>query len=143
MLGKSTTKPIPSTVKLVSAMFVLKMIELWAVFSLLGASVPLGAMILIACIKLILLTLNVFFFVILILVILSWVNPGGYNPVIGVLHALAEPLLRPVRRVIPPVGGFDLSSLVVLIALQVVSLLIGDVMRAVGGNVGHFASTLL
>lgn len=55
--------------------------------------------------------------------ILSWVNPRA--PVAPALARLADPLLRPVRRLIPPVGGVDLSPLVVLIGLQAVLVLIG------------------
>jgi len=68
------------------------------------------------------LTLNVFFFSILIQVILSWVNPGTYNPVTALLYGLNEPLLRPARRLIPPVSGFDFSPLVVGVALKLLEM---------------------
>lgn len=68
------------------------------------------------------LTLNIFFFSILIQVILSWVNPGMYNPVTSLLYSLNEPLLRPARRLIPPVSGFDFSPLVAGVALKLVEM---------------------
>ncbi len=68
------------------------------------------------------LTLNIFFFSILIQVILSWVNPGTYNPVTALVYGLNEPLLRPARRLIPPVSGFDFSPLVVGVALKLVEM---------------------
>ncbi len=68
------------------------------------------------------LTLNIFFFSILIQVILSWVNPGNYNPVTSLLYGLNEPLLRPARRLIPPVSGFDFSPLVVGVALKLIEM---------------------
>jgi len=68
------------------------------------------------------LTLNVFFFSILIQVILSWVNPGTYNPVTSLLYSLNEPLLGPARRLIPPVSGFDFSPLVVGVALKLLEM---------------------
>ena len=49
--------------------------------------------------------------------ILSWVQPQ--SPVMGTLDRLVSPLLRPIRRVIPLVGGVDLSVLVLIILLQV------------------------
>ena len=67
-----------------------------------------------------------YFFTILIRVIMSWVNPNPNNPIYIVLAQLTEPLLRPVRRIIPIMGGFDLSPLVVLILLQVISILFGS-----------------
>jgi len=68
------------------------------------------------------LTLNIFFFSILIQVILSWVNPGTYNPVTSLLYGLNEPLLRPARRLIPPVSGFDFSPLVVGVVLKLLEM---------------------
>ena len=58
------------------------------------------------------------FFVVLLRVILSWVSPGGYHPIAAILISLTEPLIRPVRRLIPPIGGLDLAPLFVLIGLQ-------------------------
>ena len=51
-------------------------------------------------------------------VIFSWINP--HAPLAPFIHALNEPLLRPLRRVIPPVGGLDLTVLVALILIQIV-----------------------
>ncbi len=56
-------------------------------------------------------------------VILSWVQPG--SPVYGLLARLTEPLLAPLRRVIPTIGGVDLSALVLLLLLQIGLMLLG------------------
>jgi YggT family protein len=55
--------------------------------------------------------------------ILSWVQPQ--SPVMATLDRLVSPLLRPIRRVIPLVGGVDLSVLVLIILLQVGLMLLG------------------
>jgi YggT family protein len=55
-------------------------------------------------------------------VIFSWINP--HAPLAPFVHALNDPLLRPLRRVIPPVGGLDLSVLVALILLQIAQYLL-------------------
>jgi YggT family protein len=55
--------------------------------------------------------------------ILSWVQPQ--SPVLGTLDRLCAPILRPVRRVVPLIGGVDLSVLVVIILLQVGLMLLG------------------
>ncbi|OOF29922.1 YggT family protein [Salinivibrio proteolyticus] len=65
------------------------------------------------------------FWVLILRAILSWVSQGN-NPVEYVFHQLTEPVCAPVRRVIPPIGGLDLSILVVFIALQFINMLIGD-----------------
>lgn len=64
------------------------------------------------------LTLYVFLFTILARAILSWVAPYPRSPVMHLLISLTEPLLRPARRIIPPIGGLDLSPVVVLILLE-------------------------
>ncbi len=68
--------------------------------------------------------LNIFLFAILIAVILSWVSPGGYNPIIGLIQSIAEPVMRPIRRWIPPLGGLDLSPLFATLGIMVAKMLI-------------------
>ena len=70
-----------------------------------------------SAVSLVLLTFNLFFWLIIIRIVISWVSAGGYNPAVAMVYALTEPLLRPFRRLIPPIGGFDLSPIFALIAL--------------------------
>ena len=62
------------------------------------------------------------FWILVIRALLSWFSQGR-SPVEYVMHQLTEPLLRPVRRILPPMGGLDLSVLVVLIGLQFLNIL--------------------
>lgn len=73
-----------------------------------------------------LLQLAVWIYIVLILiqVILSWVNPHAYSPVTVLMYQLTDPIMRPVRRMIPPAGGFDWSPLVVIIALNLILILV-------------------
>jgi YggT family protein len=57
--------------------------------------------------------------------IFSWVNPNA--PLAPFVHALNAPLLRPLRRVVPPVGGIDFSLLVALILLQIALFIINKI----------------
>ena len=68
------------------------------------------------------------FWVLIIRAILSWVAQG-YNPVAAVFDQLTEPMLRPIRKVIPPLGGLDLSILVLLIGMQFLQILVMDLLR--------------
>ncbi|MGH8459018.1 MAG: YggT family protein, partial [Nevskiales bacterium] len=68
--------------------------------------------------KLVVFTLNLYFFSLLIQAIMSWVNPGMPTSASAVLWSINEPLLKPIRNVLPPIGGLDLSSLVLMIAIQ-------------------------
>ncbi|MAD76210.1 MAG: hypothetical protein CML20_15730 [Rheinheimera sp.] len=73
-------------------------------------------------------TLNLVFWILIIRALLSWFSQGN-NPIEMVMHQLTEPLLRPIRRVIPPMGGLDLSVFVLIIAIQFINLLFADVFR--------------
>lgn len=75
-------------------------------------------------IKLIMLSVNLFAFAIIIRVVLSWVAPGMHNPATAIIATLSEPVLAPVRRVIPPMGGFDLSPILVIIGLFALNIVI-------------------
>lgn len=74
--------------------------------------------------KLLVLLCNLYFFTILIEALFSWISPGKHTPATAVLWTINEPLLRPVRRYIPDIGGLDISPLVVIIVLQVISRLL-------------------
>ncbi|MDP1708497.1 MAG: YggT family protein [Gammaproteobacteria bacterium] len=108
----------------------LKMTELVLLGLLAGHSWNIGSLLLVSVAELLGLLFHVFLFSILIQVILSWIRPGEHNPLTALLHSLNEPLLAPARRMVPPMGGLDLSPIVVLIALQLASMLIVAPLRA-------------
>lgn len=68
--------------------------------------------------------LQFYFWAVLLYVVLSWIAPGNRGPGPALAGRLCEPLLRPVRRVVPPIGGLDLSALFVMIALQALQILL-------------------
>ena len=63
--------------------------------------------------------IDLYSLVVLVAVILSWVPLDRRNPLVTITHALTEPVLAPIRRVLPPMGGLDFSAMVLLIALQI------------------------
>ncbi len=65
------------------------------------------------------LTLNVYFFLIIAQVIISWVAAGQYNPMFVLLNQVVDPVLRPFRKLIPTIAGVDLSPLFAILAIQV------------------------
>jgi len=77
-----------------------------------------------AVVEIVLGVLHTYFFVILLYALLSLIAPGTYSPAQALLTSLAEPVLRPVRRLIPPLGGIDFSPLWVLIIIQALLLLV-------------------
>jgi len=121
-------KVIPSLGKYdtsaVLLMLLLQLISLSLVVMLRGISVSAGALLIAAVGELLMLVINVYMFSIIIQVILSWISPGTYNPVIALLYSITSPLLRPIQRILPSISGIDLSPLIAIIGLQVVRMLI-------------------
>ncbi|MFU8836711.1 MAG: YggT family protein [Thiohalomonadaceae bacterium] len=105
-------------------MVLLQLLSLFLVLWLRDKGMALETLLLWSLAELIGLGINVFLFAIIIQVIISWVNPGQYNPITAILASLTEPLLRPARRLLPPISGIDLSPLLALLALQVLKMLI-------------------
>lgn len=68
--------------------------------------------------------LKVFWFALIASVILSWVAPHSYNPGALLVHQLCEPLLAPIRRMLPNLGGMDISPIFAFIALNLVDMLV-------------------
>jgi YggT family protein len=68
--------------------------------------------------------LRTYFYAILLYALLSLIAPGGYSPLQSVLASVCEPVLRPFRRLIPPIAGIDLSPLWAVIAIQAILLLL-------------------
>ena len=77
-----------------------------------------------AGIELVALVINIFFFAIIVHVVLSWISQGGHNPIAALLFSLTQPILKPIQRFVPPIGGLDLSPVVAIIGLQLLKLLI-------------------
>ena len=105
-------------------MLVLQFLTLTLIVMLRGNGFPVLAVLLATVAELVALLLNVYMVAIIVQVIISWVNPGTYNPVTGLLNSLTAPLLGPIRKLLPPLSGIDLSPLFALIALQVLKMLI-------------------
>lgn len=77
---------------------------LWSVVALLG------------------LTLNIYFVCTIVVMIASWIAPYSDNPALTLMRQLLDPLVAPFRRILPPLGGLDLSFMVFFLALQVVRI---------------------
>jgi len=83
-----------------------------------GVTLTAGGLVYFALLRTVMTVLRMYVFAVLIYALMSFVNPGTYNPLTSVLASVSEPLLRPVRRITPPIAGLDLSPLFVIIGLQ-------------------------
>ncbi len=70
------------------------------------------------------LTLQFYFFALLAVIILSWVAPGASHPAAHLLYQLTAPVMAPFRRLLPPMGGLDLSPILLFIAINVLQILL-------------------
>lgn len=102
----------------------LQLLELVLVGLILDVSFSLPGLLIMSIAELLVLVLNVFLVAIIIQVILSWVNPGTYSPFTALLDHLTEPVLGPARRILPPIGGLDLSPILVLVGIQLLKMLL-------------------
>jgi YggT family protein len=68
--------------------------------------------------------IDLYSLVVLVAVILSWVQLDRRNPLVTITHTLTEPVLAPIRNVLPATGGLDLSPMVLLFALQILKRLL-------------------
>ncbi len=102
----------------------LQLLALTLITLLRGAALHPAGLLLLSIVELLGLLINIYMFSILIQVILSWINPGNYNPAVSLIYSINEPLLAPARRLIPPLSGLDLSPLAVMLGLQLAKMLI-------------------
>ncbi|MBH3713361.1 YggT family protein [Pseudomonas aeruginosa] len=77
--------------------------------------------------------LKVFFFALIISVILSWVAPDSYNPGAQLVNQICEPLLMPFRKLLPNLGGLDLSPIFAFLALKLIDMLVINNLAAMTG----------
>jgi YggT family protein len=111
-------------------MLAVQMLAIALILLLRGGGISIQALIFISLAELTDLAFKVFIYGIVIQALLSWINPGTYNPAVNLLHALTEPVLRPLRGLLPPIGGMDLSPLLAVLALEVLRRLIVPLLGA-------------
>lgn len=105
------------------AALLLQLLQYLLLWLLLGAAVPLMWVPLLALLGLVRVALTGLTGLFLIYALLSWVP--ARSPLTEVIARLAEPLLRPLRRLLPRIGGIDLSPLLALVLLQVAMIVLG------------------
>jgi YggT family protein len=92
--------------------------KLSIVLALGGMQASISALLIKSLYDLIQLVFDIFIFAVFLQAILSWVNPDPYNPVSAVLSSLTRPILQPIKKRLPLMGGLDLSTIVALIGLM-------------------------
>ncbi|MCF5648505.1 YggT family protein [Pseudomonas syringae] len=77
--------------------------------------------------------LKIFFFALIISVILSWVAPGSHNPGAELVNQICEPALAPFRKIVPNLGGLDISPILAFLVLKLLDMLVINNLAAMSG----------
>lgn len=105
-------------------MFGIQYLATWIVMLIGGATMSIVQTAIASIFSLAILSVSMFWFIIIIGILLSWIAPQTYNPVSAMIHTISEPLLRPFRRLVPPLGGLDLSPVIPIILLGALRILL-------------------
>lgn len=76
--------------------------------------------------------LKIYFWSLLIMIIASWIAPGSMHPALVLVNQISEPLMKPFRKILPPMGGLDLSPILVFMVLQVLSVVMAHLSQPFG-----------
>ena len=105
--------------------FTIAFIKMWLITAIEGFSFAISGLLLYSLADLMKLVVYVFMGAVIIRIIASWIAPqGSYNPLMAAVYALSEPVMAPARRLIPPLGGLDLSPIAVFIFLNLTIMLV-------------------
>lgn len=117
-----------------AAAFVLKAVSIVVILQIAGIGMPPITQVAIGAVAAIAnAILKIYFFALIVMIILSWVAPNASHPGALLVMQLVEPIMAPVRKVIPPLGMIDLSPIVVFIAISIIDgIVVGALTRAAG-----------
>ncbi|MGC1854967.1 MAG: YggT family protein [Candidatus Aquirickettsiella sp.] len=83
--------------------------------------------------------INIFFYAVIALTILSWINPLAHGPFVEILVRVSEPLIKPIRGILPSIAGLDFSPFILIIGLKLLTILLVQPLLQIGGSLtlGH------
>ena len=112
---------------------VLQMLSIVVLMALYGLGLPNPILLLLwSALGLVGLLVNIYFFALLAMIILSWLAPGSGNPAVFLLYQITEPVMAPFRKLLPPMGGMDFSPILVFILINVVQIALRHMAAGVG-----------
>ena len=102
------------------------------VFIKLGGFPPISILLMGGVLGVVALLVNIYFFALLAMIILSWVAAGSRHPAIYLLHQITEPVMAPFRKVLPNMGGLDFSPILVFILINIIQIALRHTAAAAG-----------
>ncbi len=113
--------------------FLLQIVGITAlVFIKLGGFPPVGILLMGGVLGVVALLVNIYFFALLAMIILSWVAAGSRHPAIYLLYQITEPVMAPFRKVLPNMGGLDFSPILVFILINIIQIALRHMAAAAG-----------
>lgn len=111
----------------------LQMLAIIVLLALHGLDPPnVGLLLLWSALGVIGLLVNIYFFALLAMIILSWIAPGSGHPAVHLLYQVTEPVMAPLRKMLPPMGGLDFSPILMFILINVVQIALRHMATGVG-----------
>ncbi|MCR9277981.1 MAG: YggT family protein [Pseudomonadaceae bacterium] len=99
--------------------WLLQCLHTWGLYALAGSDLGALPVIAYSLLQTLLLLTQIFFFSIIISAIASWFVQGNYHPVLALVRQIIEPITAPLRKIIPVIGGLDISPIFALLGLMV------------------------
>lgn len=93
---------------------------------------PIGLMLVWSVLGILGLLVNIYFFALLAMIIVSWIAPGSQNPALYLLHQITEPVMAPMRKIVPAMGGIDFSPIFLFILIGAIEIALGHLAVGVG-----------
>ncbi|RLQ20927.1 YggT family protein [Seongchinamella sediminis] len=111
----------------------LQMLSIMVLMGLYGLGLPNPVLLLLwSALGLVGLLVNIYFFALLAMIILSWLAPGSGNPAVFLLYQITEPVMAPFRKLLPPMGGMDFSPILLFILINVIQIALRHMATGVG-----------
>ncbi|MDB3923640.1 YggT family protein, partial [Luminiphilus sp.] len=78
------------------------------------------------------LVINTYLIALVVMIVISWVAPGTRHPAVLLTYQIVEPIMSPVRSMLPAMGGLDFSPIVIFIAINIIQIALGHMATAAG-----------
>lgn len=116
----------------IAVLLVLELVAMTLSLLIMGWPLPIVNMMLWAVLGTIGLFFKLFFWGLLIMVIVSWIAPNNYNPAVELLKQIIEPLMSPIRKIMPDMGGMDISPIIAFLLINVFEIILVTFARQTG-----------
>lgn len=116
----------------IAVLLVLELVAMTLSLLIMGWPLPIVNMLLWAALGMVGLFLKLFFWGLLITVVVSWIAPNSDNPAVDLLRQIIEPAMKPIRKLMPDMGGMDISPIIAFLLINVFEIVLITMARQTG-----------